>query len=141
FLRSLDFGFNLVEDSADSMLAFIGSKISPIFRPLGFGDWRISTALLTGLSAKEAVVSTLIVLTGAPGDAALGSMLSSMLTPLSAFSFLVFTLLYMPCVAAVSALRRELGSRTGALVAMLSQTGIAWIVSFCVFNIGKLCGF
>ncbi|MEG1557459.1 MAG: ferrous iron transport protein B [Oscillospiraceae bacterium] len=141
FLRSLDFGFNLVEDSADSMLAFIGSKISPIFRPLGFGDWRISTALLTGLSAKEAVVSTLIVLTGAPGDVALGSMLSSMLTPLSAFSFLVFTLLYMPCVAAVSALRRELGSRTGALVAMLSQTGIAWIVSFCVFNIGKLCGF
>ena len=140
FLQSFDYRFNLVENSADSMLGAIGRFIAPIFAPLGFSDWRISTAILTGLSAKEAVVSTLSVLTGV-GTAQLPATLAGLFTPLTAFTFLVFVLLYMPCVAAMAAMRRELGSTKYTLLAMLYQTGVAWIVAFLIFTIGSLLGF
>lgn len=133
-LQSFDLRFNMVDDSANSMLAKIGSLLAPIFAPLGFGDWRASTALITGLTAKEAVVSTLEVLLG--GTATIGDMFN----PLSAFSFLVFTLLYMPCVAAMAAVKREMGSTKSAVMAMTFQTVIAWIVAFIIYNIGMLLG-
>jgi ferrous iron transport protein B len=125
----------MVSDSSESILASIGSLIAPVFVPLGFGDWRASTALLTGFTAKEAVVSTLSVLV--PGGA---SGLQALFTPLTAFAFLTFTLLYMPCVAALAATRRELGSTKGALLAVLYQTGVAWIIAFIVFQGGRVLG-
>jgi len=129
FLQSFSWSFDMVSDSSESILASIGSLIAPVFVPLGFGDWRASTALLTGFTAKEAVVSTLSVLV--PGGA---SGLQALFTPLTAFAFLTFTLLYMPCVAALAATRRELGSTKGALLAVLYQTGVAWIIAFIVFQ-------
>ena len=138
FLQSLDWKLNLVEDSANSILASIGSAIAPIFTPLGFGDWRASTALITGLTAKESVVSTLAILTGASSDAQLGGILQTMFTPLSAFSFLAFTILYMPCVAAFAASRRELGSWKAAAGTALYQTGAAYVVSLLIFQVGRL---
>lgn len=135
FLQSFSWSFDMVSDSSKSILASIGSLIAPVFVPLGFGDWRASTALLTGFTAKEAVVSTLSVLI--PGGA---SGLQALFTPLTAFAFLTFTLLYMPCVAALVATRRELGSTKGALFAVLYQTGVAWIIAFIVFQGGRLLG-
>lgn len=131
FLQSFDFRLNTVQDSANSMLAALGGVIAPIFKPLGFGDWRVSTALITGLTAKEAVVSTLSILLG-------GAQLSSIFTPLTAFSFLTFTLLYMPCVAALAAIKRELGSKSQAILAMFVQCVIAWTVAFVVYHIGLI---
>lgn len=119
------------------MLAAIGSAIAPVFAPLGFADWRASTALLTGLTAKEAVVSTLTVLTGAGTDSALSAALQAMFTPLTAFSFLVFTVLYMPCVAAFAAARRELGT-VRAIVNAAFQTGVAYVVAFLIYQCGRL---
>lgn len=140
FLQSFDFKLNMVADSANSMLAAIGALIAPVFAPLGFGNWKVSTALLTGLTAKEAVVSTLAVLMGVGDSAALTPLLSQMFTSLTAFVFLCFTLLYMPCVAALAAVRREMGSGKDAALAMLAQTGIAWLVAFVVLRIGLLFG-
>ena len=140
FLQSFDFRLNMVADSADSMLAAIGALIAPVFAPLGFGNWKVSTALLTGLTAKEAVVSTLAVLMGVGDATALTPLLSRMFTPLTAFVFLCFTLLYMPCVAALAAVRREMGLGKDAALAMLAQTGIAWLVAFVVLRIGLLFG-
>lgn len=140
FLQSFDFKLNMVADSANSMLAAIGALIAPVFAPLGFGNWKVSTALLTGLTAKEAVVSTLAVLMGVGDATALTPLLSQMFTPLTAFVFLCFTLLYMPCVAALAAVRREMGSGKDAALAMLAQTGIAWLVAFVVLRIGLLFG-
>lgn len=141
FLQSFDFRLNMVADSANSMLAAIGALIAPLFVPLGFGSWQASTALLTGLTAKEAVVSTLAVLMGVGDTTALTPLLSQLFTPLSAFTFLCFTLLYMPCVAALAAVRREMGSRREAALAMLAQTAIAWLIAFAVRHIGLLLGF
>lgn len=118
-----------VADPGESILAMLGKRIAPVFAPLGFGDWRAACALLAGLSAKEAVVSTLAVLTG-------GS-LAAVFTPLSALPFLVFTLLYMPCVAALSALGREMGNRLEACCAMAFQCGIAWL---CAYAVHMVCG-
>ena len=140
-LQSFDFRFNAVEDSSLSMLASIGMLVVPIFAPLGFSDWRATTALITGLTAKEAVVSTLAVLFGANESADLTPLLAQIFTPLTAFSFLIFTLLYMPCVAAVAAIKRELGSTKLVVAAMIYQTGIAWLASFVVFTVGRLLGF
>ncbi len=137
FLQSFDLQLNVVEDSSASILALIGKSISPFFAPLGFSDWRTSTALLTGFSAKEAVVSTLAVLTGT-SVAGLPEALHSMFTPLTAFSFLTFTLLYTPCVAAISAVRREMGSSRSAVGVVIMQTSIAWVVAFVVYHIGLL---
>lgn len=140
FLQTFDTKLYVVENSADSMLALIGRLMSPIFSPLGFNDWRISTALITGFTAKEAVVSTLAVLTGT-SIASLGDALGNLFTPLTAFSFLTFTLLYTPCVAAVAAVRREMNSSIAAVEVALFQTGVAWIVAFLVFRIGSVFGF
>ena len=138
FLQSFDWSLNMVSDSSMSILASIGSVIAPIFIPLGFSDWRASTALITGLTAKESVVSTLTILTGAANDAQLGSILQTVFSPLSAFSFLVFTVLYMPCVAAFAATKRELGSLKSAVATALYQTGAAYLVSLVIFQVGSL---
>lgn len=138
FLQSFDFGLNMVASSEDSMLAFFGRAAAPIFAPLGFGEWRAATALITGLSAKEAVVSTMAVLVGASGGVSLTAMLSQIFTPLSAFAFLVFCLLYMPCVATLAAIKREMGGWGYALLVVLFQCVVAWIVAFLIYNIGSL---
>ena len=138
FLQSFDASLNMVSDSSQSLLAAIGSFIAPIFIPLGFYDWRASTALLTGITAKESVVSTLTVLTGSTNSAELSTALQSIFTPLSAFSFLVFTVLYMPCVAAFAASRRELGSTKSALATAAFQTGMAYIVAMMIYQVAHL---
>ena len=137
FLQTFNIRMNVVADSADSMLAWIGRFIAPVFTPLGFADWRASTALLTGFAAKEAVISTLAVLTGA-GTAVLPTALTTIFTPAAAASFLVFTLLYTPCVAAISTISREMHSRWTALGLVVYQTAIAWLAAFAVFQIGSL---
>lgn len=133
FLQSFDSRLNVVTDSADSLLAMLGHWLAPIFAPLGFDDWRIPTALITGFSAKEAVVSTLGVLTGTSMEA-LGPALSGLFTPISAISFLVFTLLYTPCMAAMAAVKRELGSNALGLGVAVLQCVVAWIVAFVVYQ-------
>lgn len=138
FLQTLDPRLNIVTESSNSLLAMIGSAIAPVFAPLGFGTWEASTAILTGLTAKEAVVSTLAVLMGAGDEAGLAAMLSRMFTPVSAFSFLCFVLLYMPCVAAFAAMRREMGSTLKSVAAMAAQTGVAWIMAFVIYHIALL---
>ncbi|WP_326911010.1 ferrous iron transport protein B [Sedimentibacter sp. MB31-C6] len=138
FLQSFDWSFNMVDDSTTSILASIGSVIAPIFIPLGFNDWRASTALITGLTAKEAVVSTLTVLTGAATDVQLSTILNTIFTPISAFAFLIFTLLYMPCIAAFAATKRELGSLRYAVLTVSYQTLTAYIVGLIVYQIGNL---
>ena len=140
FLGAFDSRLNFVTDSSNSLLASIGRLISPIFAPLGLSDWRISTSLLAGLSAKEAVVSTMGVLTGT-GLEGLSNALSSVFTPLTAASFLVFTLLYTPCVAAIATLKAELGSRLHTAGVIALQCVIAWVCAFIVYNIGLLLGF
>ena len=135
FLQSFNLRLGLVEDTGDSIMAMIGGWIAPIFGPLGFGDWRISTALITGFTAKESVVSTMTVLMGGSAE-----LLHTFFTPLTAMVFLVFSLLYTPCVAAVSAVKRELGGKW-ALVIVILQCAIAWIVAFGVHAIGTLMGF
>ena len=137
FLQSFDIGLNYVDDSGESILAAIGRLINNIFSPLGFSDWRISTALITGFMAKEAVISTLAVLTGA-GAAELGTVLHTLFSPLTAYSFLIFTLLYTPCIAAVAAVRRELGSLKGTLFIVFYQTAFAWLIAFLFLRIGSL---
>ena len=134
FLQTFDFRLNIVDDSHGSMLAVIAGFIAPLFAPLGFGDWRISTALIAGFMAKESVVSTLSVLLK---DA---EAITSILTPLSAISLLVFCLLYTPCVAAVASIKRELGGRW-AMFVVIGQCVIAWICAFIVRMIGMAIGF
>ena len=132
FLQSFDSRLNVVTDSADSILAAIGHLLAPVFAPLGFNDWRIPTALITGFTAKEAVISTLGVLMGT-STAALGPALHTLFTPVSALSFLVFTLLYTPCVAAIAAVKRELESGWLALGVVILQCVVAWLAAFGVY--------
>ena len=134
FLQTFDFRLNMVTDTADSMLAAAAGLIAPIFSPNGFGDWRISTALISGILAKESVVSTLSVLFGSTAA------LHSLLTPFSAFSLLVFCLLYTPCLAAIAAVRRELGGRW-AIGMVAFQCTVAWLVSLLIFHAGRWLGF
>ena len=131
FLQSFDAQLNVVSDSARSLLAMLGRLIAPVFAPLGFGDWRCATALVTGFIAKESVVSTLEILTA-------GSALTALFTTKTAVSFLVFTLLYTPCVAAIAAIRREVGSSLRAATIALTQCCVAWLVSFVVFSAAQL---
>lgn len=138
FLQRFDMRINEVANSADSILAHLGSFLAPLFSPLGFGDWRASTALITGLMSKETVVSTFAILLNIGDVTQLSSALSQLFSPLSAFSFLCFTLLYMPCVAALAAVKREMGSYKSAIGAMALQTAVAWVVTFILYNIGKL---
>jgi ferrous iron transport protein B len=135
-LQSFDFGLNMVTDAGNSILASVCKLIAPVFAPLGFADWRAATALVTGLIAKEAVVSTFAILLGASDAGSAAPLLSGIFTPLSAFSFLTFTLLYMPCVAAMAAMKREMGGWRNAAAAMAFQTVTAWIVAFIVYRIG-----
>ena len=137
FLQTFDTRLNVVADSADSLLAMVGQWIAPIFAPLGFADWRMVTALISGFTAKEAVVSTLAVLLNT-SMAELGGALSAVFTPLSAVSFLVFTLLYTPCVAAVATIKRELGSGVKTLGVVFMQCAVAWVMACLVFQIGSL---
>lgn len=134
FLQSFDTRLNIVTRSQDSLLAAIAGFISPVFAPLGFADWRISTALITGFTAKESVVSTLSVLLGGQTGSIAG-----LFTPFSALVFLVFTLLYTPCVAAITAVKRELGGKWAIGVAG-SQCVIAWIAAFLLQTIGLVAG-
>ena len=129
FLQTFDFGLNVVADSADSMLAVVAGWIAPVFAPLGFDDWRISTALVTGVMAKESVVSTLSVLFGSTAS------LVAALTPLAALGLLVFCLLYTPCVAAIASVRRELGGRW-ALAMVFGQFAVAWLAALAVRGAG-----
>lgn len=138
FLQSFNFRFEMVNDSSKSILAFIGNKLAFIFKPLGFTDWRLSTSLITGITAKESVVSTLSVLTNSSTPAALNLALNILLTPASAFAFLTFTVLYMPCVAAFAATKRELGSWWQAVLTAGYQTGIAYVVAFIVYHLALL---
>ena len=137
FLQSFDTRINPVEDSADSMLAAIGRFIAPIFKPLGFADWRVATALISGFTAKEAVVSTMSVLLNT-SVSTLGGALSSLFTPLTAASFLAFTLLYTPCVAAVATIKREMNSALATIGIVILQCVVAWLVAFGVYQIGSL---
>ncbi len=133
FLQNFDVRLNVVgQGSGDSLLAIIGTWLAPIFAPLGFGDWRVATALITGLMAKEAVISTLGVLMGVGANLS-SAALGSLFTLPSAVSFLVFCLLYTPCVAALAALRRELGSGVKTVLVMASQCCVAWLAAFCVY--------
>lgn len=135
FLQTFDIRFNVVADQSQSLLAGLGSIIAPVLAPLGFGDWRASTALVTGLIAKESVISTLTVLLGATSPAAL----STMFSPFTAYVFLVFTLLYSPCVAAIGVVKSELGARY-AVAVFAFQVTVAWIVAFVVHSAGILLG-
>jgi len=137
-LQSLDWSFDLTDTPQNSILASIGSVIAPLFKPLGFGDWRAATALITGLTAKESVISTLSVLFNAADSQALLTALQALFTPLSAFAFLAFVLLYTPCAAAIAATRREMGNLRGTLLAIAYQTGTAYVVSLLIFQIGRL---
>ena len=164
FLRTFDTKLNVVEDSSQSLLALVGRFIAPAFAPLGFGDWRAVTSLISGFTAKEAVVSTMAVLMGTSVNELGGALsggerqrigvaraflhdapfllldgaLSSLFTPLSALSFLVFTLLYTPCVAAIATVRRELHSRGATLGVVLMQCGVAYLAALAVWQIGSL---
>ena len=129
FLQTFDFGLNVVEDSADSMLAVVAGWVAPLFAPLGFGDWRVSTALVTGVMAKESVVSTLSILFGST------EALVAALAPLAALGLLVFCLLYTPCIAALASVRRELGGRW-ALAMAFGQLGVAWVAALLVRGAG-----
>ena len=133
FLQTFDFRMNLVSDSRNSMLAVLASMLTPILAPLGLGDWRISTALITGFLAKESVVSTLSVLLGTTGT------IAGVLTPLAAASLLVFCLLYTPCVAAVASVKRELGGKWAVCV-VVGQCAIAWVAAYIVRLIGLALG-
>ena len=131
FLQSFDTRLNVVSDSSGSLLALIGQVIAPIFAPMGFGDWRCATSLISGFIAKESVVSTLVVLLG-------GGAISGLFTTRSALSFLVFTLLYTPCVAAVATIRRELDSSLKTLGVVAMQCGVAWLVSLAAYALAGL---
>lgn len=137
FLQTFDTRFNVVAQSSDSLLALIGQWIAPVFAPLGFSDWRISTALITGFTAKEAVVSTLSVLTGTSMNH-LSVELGTMFSGISAASFLVFTLLYTPCVAAIAAVKREMNSGLKAAMLAALQCAVAWLAACFVYQIGGL---
>lgn len=135
FLQTFDVRLNVAPSADQSLLALLGGVIAPLFVPLGFGDWRVSTALITGFTAKESVVSTLTVLLG--GDV---SLLGSLFTPFTAVVFLVFTLLYTPCVAAVATVKREMGGTKAAVGTVVIQCAIAWFVALVFRTVGLLLG-
>lgn len=137
FLQTFDYKFNVVESIDQSLLGIIGKGLAPIFYPLGITDWRVSTSLIAGISAKEAVVSTLAVLMGT-SVSELSGVLATVFSPLTAFAFLVFTLLYTPCIAAVTTIGKELGSRWWTLAVIVFQCVVAWVVSFVIYRLGLL---
>ncbi|WP_294406322.1 ferrous iron transport protein B [uncultured Clostridium sp.] len=134
FLQSFDLKLNPVSDSSESLLALLGGILAPIFKPLGFADWRVSTALITGFTAKESVVSTLTVLLGGSTEA-----VGTLFKPYTAFVFLVFSLLYTPCVAAIAAVKRELGRRWTIQI-VITQCAVAWVIAFLANLLGRITG-
>lgn len=140
FLQSFDLRLNMLppEESGNSILAMVGKFLAPLFAPLGFGFWQASVALVSGFVAKEAVVGTLTILYNPSTESAMHGILQSVFTPVSALSFLIFVLLYMPCVAAFSAIRREMNSTKWAIGTVAFQTAVAWCVSFMVYQFGTL---
>ena len=131
FLQTFNTHLNIVSDSKDSILAMVAGVVAPIFKPMGFGDWRISTALITGFMAKESVVSTLSILFGNT------DILLSCISAVSAASLLAFCLLYTPCVAAIASIKRELGGKWAFFV-VIAQCVIAWLVALLVYAVGSL---
>jgi ferrous iron transport protein B len=141
FLQSYNLSLQMVDDPANSIFGAIGMAIAPIFAPLGFGDWKSAVALLTGLVAKEVVVSTLGILHGVGDDSTqLVTLLQTAYTPLIAYAFMAFTLLYVPCIAAVAAIKREMNSWKWTMIAVGYQLIVAWTVSFLIYQIGRLFG-
>ena len=134
FLKTFDFRFYVVENSQDSILATVAGVLAPLFAPLGLGDWRVVTSLISGFMAKESVVSVMEILYNTQGG------VQAVMTPLSAATLLVFSLLYTPCVAAIASIRRELGPRWGVYV-VLWQCSVAWLAALCVRLIGMMLGF
>ena len=131
FLQTFDLPFRMVADSSQSIMAVVAGWIAPVFKPLGFGDWRFSTALIAGFMAKESVVATLNVLFGGAAG------LQQFMTPLTAFTLMVFCLLYTPCVAAISSINREMGPKS-AVITVIFQCLVAWIAALIVHSIGLL---
>jgi len=137
FLNNFTINFSGTTNPNESILANIGNIIAPIFSPLGFGEWRAATALLTGTAAKEIIVSTISVLYNATGQE-LPNVLSNYFTPLSAYSFMVFSLLYFPCLSTLIILKRELHSYKWFVFSIIYGFSVAYLVSFAIYNIGKL---
>ena len=138
FLQSFNLNFQMVADRSQSILASIGMGIAPIFSLCGFGDWRASVSLLSGLIAKESVVSTMAVLYGTGGLDGISHVISEQFTTISAYAFMVFVLLYTPCVAALSAIHKELKSTKWTIIAVGYQLILAWVASVLVYQIGTL---
>lgn len=136
-LQYFNFSFQHVQDSSQSILGLIGAAIAPLFRPLGFGDWQSSVSLLSGLIAREQVVSSLGILYGTSG-AGLAAALQAVYTPASAYAFMTFALLFIPCIAAVTTIRREMNSRKWTLIALSFQAVVAYFVTFVVYQLGRL---
>ncbi|MCX7920722.1 MAG: ferrous iron transport protein B [Clostridia bacterium] len=144
FLQTFSFSFQMVQDPGDSIMGGIGKLMVPVFAPLGFDDWRAAVALLTGVVAKEVVVATLGILTDVgevtEDSVELAAALQVYFTPLKAYAFMAFTLLYMPCVAAFGAIKREMNSWKWTLFTVAYQTGVAWIVALLIYQVGRLVG-
>ena len=138
FLQSFNCNLQIVSNSEDSILAILGKYASPIFIPLGFGDWRAASAVIAGLSAKEATVSTFAVLSNTASDGSLYTLLSDIFSPLSAFSFMIFCLLYIPCIATLTAVKNQTGNWRQSIAMITTQTSIAWGASFIVYQLGIL---
>ena len=137
-LQSFTPSFEYTQDSEISIFGHIGAFLAPVFAPLGFGNWKAGVSLLSGLVAKEAVVSTMLVLYSAPNEAALSGAISTVFTPLSAFSFMIFCLLYMPCISAFVTIKKETGSLKWALASAALQCTVAYTAALAVYQIGSL---
>lgn len=135
FLQSFDLHMQMTADSGESILAAMGKAAAPVFTPLGFGDWRAAAAVIAGLSAKEAVVSTFAVLSGPESAGSSAVILADIFSPAGALSFMVFCLLYMPCIATLAAVKNQTGSWNLSIRMLLTQTCIAWFTSFIVYKI------
>lgn len=138
FCQYFSFSLQHVENSEESILGTIGAFIAPIFAPLGFGDWKSSVSMLSGLIARESIVSTMGILHGAGDSGAISEIIAAAYTPAAAYSFMVFSLLFIPCMAAVATLRREMNSRKWTAIALVFQAVVAWVVTFIVYNICKV---
>ena len=138
YLQNFDSGLHMTSDFEDSILWRLGSFIAPVFAPLGFGSPGAAASVIAGLTAREATVSTLSIMSSAPEGIHTQDIMAQMFTPLSAVSFMVFCLLYTPCAATLAAIRKEAGSFTVPLRLCISRTVMAWIVSFIIFSTGRL---
>lgn len=138
FCQYFNFSLQHIENSSESILGIIGSFIAPVFRPLGFGDWKTSVAMLSGLVARESIVSTMGILYGAGDGVGIAHIISSVYTPAQAYSVMVFALLFIPCIAAVTTLRKEMASGKWTALALAFQGTVAWLVTFVIYNIARI---